>query len=420
MTYDEFFKIFAENQENLDLNNLNAYINFILENHNKYTDYKEAHHLLPRALFPDYEFNKDNIFNLSAGNHLEAHFLLYKLLPNCSPVIYSINMMVNRGHFDENFDPKEVEMLIEKYKHEYEEYRVKVAKIISESNRGRKRSDEQKKHLSDIHKGKVTVKDNEGRKFRVAINDPRLLSGELVNARVGYKTSNDTKQKMSKSHKQYQGWTYYNNGKEVKLLKEPTEEFCNLGYLEETIMKKRYNAGHEYIHKDGVQKRLKAGETIPEGWSVGRLKHGGFDGSAHINERWFDLKTKEIIDKDPGDVTRYKRYSKDFKEKEYPVYDGRLFTNVVDLMNYVKEKTGFAIPYIFTSVPALIAICTGQLDSLNETNKRKAEKLLFENNIKRLDQKLDIGFVNVYDVNFDEVKFYEYSTPKVYGKKAKK
>ena len=412
LTYNEFFKIFAENQKDLDLNNLNAYINFVLENNNKFKDYKEAHHLLPRALFPEYEFIKDNIFKLSAGNHLEAHFLLYKLLPNDPAVVYSLNMMVNRGRMDPHFDMRSVEQLLEKYKVEYEKYRVKVAKIISECNRGRKRSDKHRQIISEFNSGKVCVRDKNGFTFRTFIDDPRLLSGELVNARIGYKTSIETKEKMKKSREKYKGMKFYNNGKEVKLMYGPTEEFCYEGCLKETVQKKKQNASHEFIHKDGVQRRLKAGEEVPEGWTRGRLKKGGFDGSAHINNRWFDLKTKEIVNEDPGDITRYKRYSKDFKTKEYPVYDGRLFTNVVDLMNYVKEKTGFAIPYIFTSVPALIAICTGQLDSLNETNKRKAEKLLNENNIKRLDQKFDIKFMNVYDVDYNKVKFYEFSTAK--------
>ena len=30
LTYNEFFKIFAENQKDLDLNKLNAYINFVI------------------------------------------------------------------------------------------------------------------------------------------------------------------------------------------------------------------------------------------------------------------------------------------------------------------------------------------------------------------------------------------------------
>lgn len=409
MTYDEFFKIFTEKYENIDLNNLDAYINFILDNHNKFNEYKEAHHLLPRALFIEYEFNKDNIFNLSAGNHLEAHFLLYKLLPNDPAAVYSLNMMVNRGRMDPHFDMSSVEKLLEKYKVEYEEYRLKVAKIISECNRGRKRSDEQKKHLSEIHKGKVTVKDSEGYKFRVAIDDPRLLSGELVNARVGYETPEETKQKQRAAH---EGLKPYNNGKEVKLLKGPEDDFCIPGYLEETKLKKKLNASHTFIHKDGVQRRLKANEPIPEGWVVGRLKNKGFDGSAHINERWFDLKTKEIIDKDPGDVTRYKRYSKDFKEKEYPVFDSRLFTNVEDLIKYIREKANFNIPIVYNTVPVLKGLCIGDLSLIGEKLRDRAGNFLTANNVERLDQKLDIEFHTVYDVNFDNVKFYEFSTAK--------
>lgn len=412
MTYDEFFKIFTEKYGNLDSNNLNAYINFILDNHNKFNEYKEAHHLLPRALFIEYEFNKDNIFNLSAGNHLEAHFLLYKLLPNDPAAVYSLNMMVNRGRMDPHFDMSSVERLLEKYKVEYEEYRLKVAKIISECNRGRKRSDEQKKHLSEVHKGKVTVKDNEGHKFRVAIDDPRLLSGELINARVGYKTSDGTKQKMREAREKYRNMKPYNNGKEVKFLEGPTEEFCHEGYLEKTKLKKIEHRKDKWINNGKEYTRIGVNDPIPEGWSIGRLKCGKFDGSAHINDRWFDLKTKEIINQDPGDPFRYKRYSKDFKEKEYPVFDGRLFTNVEDLIKYIREKINFNIPIVYNTVPILKGLCVGDLSLISEKLRDRAGNFLVTNNVKRLDEKLDIEFHTVYDVNFDNVKFYEFSTAK--------
>ena len=412
LTYNEFFKIFAENQKDLDLNNLNAYINFVLENNNKFKDYKEAHHLLPRALFPEYEFIKDNIFKLSAGNHLEAHFLLYKLLPNDPAVVYSLNMMVNRGRMDPHFDMSSVEQLLEKYKVEYEEYRVKVAKIISECNRGRKRSDKQKKHLSEIHKGKVGVRDKDGNCFRVKTDDPRFETGEIVNARVGYKHNEVTLAKFRAARIKYKGMKPYNNGKEVKYLPGPEGEFCNPGYLEETNIKKALNSGKDFVYKDGVQRRLKAGEEVPEGWIRGRLKKDGFDGSAHINNRWFDLKTKEIINEDPGDITRYKRYSKDFKTKEYPGYDGRLLTNVEDLLKYIKERTKFNIPIVYNSIPILKGLCTGDMSLISSSLRNRAENFLVTNNVKRLDQKIDIKFMNVYDVDYNKVKFYEFSTAK--------
>lgn len=39
-------------------------------------DYTEKHHILPRSLFPKYEFDKDNLIELSAINHYKAHVLL--------------------------------------------------------------------------------------------------------------------------------------------------------------------------------------------------------------------------------------------------------------------------------------------------------------------------------------------------------
>lgn len=412
LTYNDFYKIFTEKFKDLDLNNLNVYINFVIENNNKFVGYREKHHLLPRSLFPEFASTKANLFKLSASNHLEAHFLLYKLLPNKAPVIYSINMMVNRGQIDPNFDLNSVEQLLEKYKAEYEEYRIKVAQLISENNTGKERTEEQKKHMSEVRLGTVGVRDKDGNCFRVKTDDPRFETGEIINARVGYKHSEATLAKFRAARIKYKGMKPYNNGKEVKYLPGPEGEFCNPGYLKETNIKKALNSGKDFIYKDGVQRRLKAGEEVPEGWTRGRLKKGGFDGSAHINNRWFDLKTKEIIDKDPGDATRYKRYSKDFKTKDYPVFDGRLFTNVEDLLKYIKEKTDFNIPIVYNSVPILKGLCIGDLSLISSSLRNRAENFLVTNNVKRLNQKFDIKFMNVYDVDYNKVKFYEFSTAK--------
>ena len=52
-------------------------------------------------------------------------------------------------------------------------------------------SKERSKKLSDINKNKTTVKDKNGNKFRVDINDPRLITKELVGHTYGYTTVKD-------------------------------------------------------------------------------------------------------------------------------------------------------------------------------------------------------------------------------------
>ena len=54
-------------------------------------------------------------------------------------------------------------------------------------------------------RGRITVKDKNGNFYSVYKNDPRLLSGELVFNCTGHKLSEETKQKLSKNHKDNAG-----------------------------------------------------------------------------------------------------------------------------------------------------------------------------------------------------------------------
>ena len=67
-------------------------------------------------------------------------------------------------------------------------------------------SDEHKQKIGLGHKGKVTVKDNNGKIFKVMLNDPRYISGELVHFRkslikkeiIGKRGSDELKNHLSK------------------------------------------------------------------------------------------------------------------------------------------------------------------------------------------------------------------------------
>lgn len=53
------------------------YINFVAEsNSQKFNDYTERHHLLPRSKFPEFADDPENIFNLKYNDHVKAHVLL--------------------------------------------------------------------------------------------------------------------------------------------------------------------------------------------------------------------------------------------------------------------------------------------------------------------------------------------------------
>ncbi len=67
-----------------------------------------------------------------------------------------------------------------------------------------KTSKEGCKNISEGKKGTVPVKDKDGNRFQVSINDPRYLSGELVHNKLNVCHSEITKKKISESKKKPQ------------------------------------------------------------------------------------------------------------------------------------------------------------------------------------------------------------------------
>lgn len=57
--------------------------------------YVERHHILPRSIFPEFEFEESNIIKLTAKEHYIAHLLLYKALPKSYPMLRAFWGMCN-------------------------------------------------------------------------------------------------------------------------------------------------------------------------------------------------------------------------------------------------------------------------------------------------------------------------------------
>lgn len=101
--------------------------------------------------------------------------------------------------------------------------------------------------ISDNHfqKGKVLVKDANGQKYFVDINDERYLSGELLHISKGYKFTDEQRRKLKNKHKEMG----YQRG-------ERNSQF-----------------GTKWINKDGVTKKIKKDELqsyIENGWKLGK------------------------------------------------------------------------------------------------------------------------------------------------------
>lgn len=83
---------------------------------------------------------------------------------------------------------------------------VKVDKKVFESDsslvgicKNTKISEEGRKNISNGHKGLVPVKDSQGNRFSVSVDDPRYLSGELIHNKTDIPRTVDVKNKISQT-----------------------------------------------------------------------------------------------------------------------------------------------------------------------------------------------------------------------------
>lgn len=149
---------------------------------NEPTDSFHKHHIAPRGIFPEYEDDSDNLVKLPVRAHFIAHYLLAKFTRHTSQ-IFAFNMMrkySKNGKMYESFD-------------------MEIRKAIGSANSGRIMSDAQREIMSKINIGLVNARFNDGSIRKVPVDDPRLITGEIVNARIGYKHTDETKQKISDS-----------------------------------------------------------------------------------------------------------------------------------------------------------------------------------------------------------------------------
>lgn len=126
------------------------FINNILDTRGRFNcgeEYHERHHIIPKCCGGTDD--KDNLIDLFAREHFEAHRLLALENPDIKGLTYAwwcMSYVVNK-------DTKERYIVTEK---EYEEARIAVSKISkgeNNSNYGKKYTDEEKEHLRKLFSG---------------------------------------------------------------------------------------------------------------------------------------------------------------------------------------------------------------------------------------------------------------------------
>lgn len=141
--------------------------------------------------------------------------------------------------------------------------------------------------IKSIYHNTSMYKDKNGKVFRCNINDPRVLSGELVGVTKGKKLSEEHSKKI---HEKQIGRVHINNGIKMKYVyKENLNEYLNNGWIlgelpkiyseeqKKDISKKISEKikGKIHIHKNKQNKMIDKSELdnyIKDGWVKGQYK----------------------------------------------------------------------------------------------------------------------------------------------------
>ena len=169
-------------------------------------DYYEAHHILPKSLFPLWSKRKSNIVLLTAREHFFCHQLLDKIYLNSNMFIGLWRLSNDKNH--NYLSSKEYERL----KQRYSKFMSELHKGHSPKNKGKKLSEEHKQKLSNAHKGKKLssshrqkiAERHKGKKFseehKIRLREKAL--GRVLDENTRKKISESKKgKKLSEAHR---------------------------------------------------------------------------------------------------------------------------------------------------------------------------------------------------------------------------
>lgn len=153
-------------------------------------EYYEAHHILPKSLFPLWKKRKSNVVLLTAREHFFVHELLTKIYPT-SQMTYALHAFISRPNADYKITPRE-----------YERIKIEFSKLHSERMTGRYVSPETGKKISNIRKqyfkdpvNKKHYKDILSKARAVSIENAKNKTKEMMN-RVPDIIKNETLERL--------------------------------------------------------------------------------------------------------------------------------------------------------------------------------------------------------------------------------
>lgn len=192
---EKLLPIFNGNTKNVE-----AYLDYITSKAVKKVEvYTEQHHILPKALFPEYEKCSWNRVKLLAYDHYVAHYLL--AFQKNSKMLHAINNMNRLKQINVR---KNLEIITEQELNSmsemYEEFRKDIAVNISQLNKGRIQSVESRKKNGLARLGKVNVVHREqGEKLFIQSEEYATNKNIYRFIAEGRVHSAETKRKMSEN-----------------------------------------------------------------------------------------------------------------------------------------------------------------------------------------------------------------------------
>lgn len=275
-----------------DKRHLDRYINFMTfceryNNKNTKQEVYVAHHICPREMFPEYESFGKNPWNriyLTERQHFIAHIMLWKVYGNKS-MTFAANMLSNfQG--------------IRYTSRLYERLRLDFRKSISETNKGSKRSEEQKKQMSENRKNSLVVydiRDPNKTRFRINKNDDDYDPSIHIFYRSGTTHTKETRKKIGRAGKR--AFHCPETNKTIFIM--PGDKIPN-GYISgypNGVIKSEHvkNSVWAFNPKTKDNIRVKEGEKLPCGYVFGRYMpvNKGFE-KANSMKRVVNLRDRKV------------------------------------------------------------------------------------------------------------------------------
>lgn len=243
----------------------------------------EVHHILPRSLFPEYEFEPLNLVKLKLYDHFVAHYLIAKT--KNPKMVYAFNMMnrVKTGFTDDQLE--QAAMM-------YADFREELSRIISKTNTGKTRTPGHKEIIGKLTKGMIAVKQNAtGITKRIPVEEYHANPHLYTHHATGRIHKESTKQLMSDNG--IKGKTAFTHRVTLDVIFED-ESFSHPDYtkgnlVQSSVASERFKGDSHWTHT-ATGESVRAKECPGPGWIK---KRSNFENPFATQITVFDIRTGE-------------------------------------------------------------------------------------------------------------------------------